>query len=361
MDSVTQAVLGATIGVAMVGRRIGPRKAALLGAALGTVPDLDVIISHGDPVSDYVLHRGPTHSLIVQAAVTPLFAEPLVRFLRGLRNGRWTTYMMVYLVFATHALVDAMTIYGTKLLWPLTDFPFGLGSMFIIDPIYSLPLVGIALCALFYGRFSGRLHRWTVGALIVSTLYMGWSAVGQTITTSRAETVLQARGISPERMFATPTVFNTIFWRVVAVDGDRYLNMYIPLFGYTADLPVYAHNRGKDFSFCLEANPAAQKIVKFSRGFVRFKRIDGELRTGDLRMGLEPSYVFDFAVARWDGVGFTPIQPRQIESEIGSDGDIDWLFSGLRGESLERPSEVAYLIPPADAETQVAQSVRAQC
>ena len=60
-----------------LGPRIGPRKAVLVGAVLGTAPDLDVFVPLGDPVSDFVLHRGPTHSLIVQALVTPLFAEPL--------------------------------------------------------------------------------------------------------------------------------------------------------------------------------------------------------------------------------------------------------------------------------------------
>ena len=43
MDSLTQAALGAAIGEAVLGKKIG-RKAAILGAIGGTIPDLDVFI-----------------------------------------------------------------------------------------------------------------------------------------------------------------------------------------------------------------------------------------------------------------------------------------------------------------------------
>ena len=42
MDSLTQAVLGATVGEAVAGPRIG-RRAALWGAVAGTLPDLDIL------------------------------------------------------------------------------------------------------------------------------------------------------------------------------------------------------------------------------------------------------------------------------------------------------------------------------
>ena len=39
MDSLTQLALGAGVGAAVLGRRIGPRRAAAAGAVLGTLPD----------------------------------------------------------------------------------------------------------------------------------------------------------------------------------------------------------------------------------------------------------------------------------------------------------------------------------
>ena len=45
MDSVTQFALGACVGAATLGPRIGMRKAALIGGLMGTVPDLDLVVT----------------------------------------------------------------------------------------------------------------------------------------------------------------------------------------------------------------------------------------------------------------------------------------------------------------------------
>ena len=89
MDSLTQFALGAAVGTAVLGRRIGPRKAAIAGGLLGTLPDLDVLFPFDDPIESFTLHRGATHSFFVQAVVAPLFGEALVRLFEPLRDARW--------------------------------------------------------------------------------------------------------------------------------------------------------------------------------------------------------------------------------------------------------------------------------
>ena len=71
MDSVSQLVLGAAVSAACVPAR-HRRKALLLGAALGTLPDLDVLIDYGDAVSNMRFHRGFSHSLFVLPVVALL-------------------------------------------------------------------------------------------------------------------------------------------------------------------------------------------------------------------------------------------------------------------------------------------------
>ena len=63
MDSLTQLTLGAAVGEAVLGRQVG-RRAALWGALLGTLPDLDVFLPLGDAVRDFTYHRGPSLSLL---------------------------------------------------------------------------------------------------------------------------------------------------------------------------------------------------------------------------------------------------------------------------------------------------------
>jgi hypothetical protein len=74
MESLTHVVLGAALGVATMGRRVAPWKAARWGAACNTLPDLDVFIDHGDAVSNMVLHRGHSHSLFWLTLLAPLLA-----------------------------------------------------------------------------------------------------------------------------------------------------------------------------------------------------------------------------------------------------------------------------------------------
>jgi inner membrane protein len=344
MDSLTQAVLGAGVGVAVAGRRLGPRKAALTGAVLGTLPDLDVFWGHGDPVSDFVLHRGPTHSLIIQALVTPLVGEALMRLMRGLRERRWTAYWLVFLCFSTHALLDAMTVYGTQLLWPLTTYPFGTGAVFIIDPLYTLPLLVITIWALFKGGWSPGIGRGVTAALAVSTLYLGWSLVGQAIALDRADAAFAKAGISPERTLASPTPFNTVLWRVIAIEGDRYLNVYVPLLGGEADIVAHAHPRTPGRVVCLDSIPHAATVATFTKGFYRLTEDENGLRIGDLRMGLTPSFVFDFLVAERRDDHYAPIPPVRVRSARQAEGDLDWLIAGLAGDPGPRPAEVAAFI-----------------
>ena len=220
MDSVTQLVLGASIQGAMLGRWQG-RKALVYGAALATLPDMDVLIDYGDAVADMTYHRGFSHSLFVLAALAAL--------LTWLIRKRWPDagysgrrlFMTLALVLCTHPLLDSFTTYGTQLFWPLTTPPVAISSIFIIDPLYTLPLLLATLVALVIGLGrSGR--RWQYAALALSSLYLGSTLVGKTMAEHRLQAALEAQNLQPDSVFSTPTPFNTLLWRVMAVDGDIY-------------------------------------------------------------------------------------------------------------------------------------------
>ena len=113
MDSLTQALLGATVGAAVAGRG-NARRGALYGAALGTLPDLDVVIEFDSAIDDFTRHRGFSHSWLVQTALALPAAWVLHRLDRRLDFRRWLT--MVWLVWITHSALDALTVYGTQLI-----------------------------------------------------------------------------------------------------------------------------------------------------------------------------------------------------------------------------------------------------
>jgi len=64
MDSRTQAILGAAVGEAVLGERIG-NKAAVLGAIGGTIPNLDVVLlPFFNDLERISIHPGYSHSIL---------------------------------------------------------------------------------------------------------------------------------------------------------------------------------------------------------------------------------------------------------------------------------------------------------
>ncbi len=88
MDSISQLALGASIGIAVMGRRTAAWKAALWGGVAGTLPDLDVIFDHGDAVLNMVLHRGHSHSIL-----WTMIAGALIGLVAARVHGQWYLLM----------------------------------------------------------------------------------------------------------------------------------------------------------------------------------------------------------------------------------------------------------------------------
>lgn len=347
MDSLTHIVLGAAIGVAVLGRHMGPRRAAIAGGLLATLPDLDILIPAADAVDAFVSHRGFSHSLIVQAAVTPIIGEGMVRFIAAPRQRRWQTYAAVYLCLATHALLDGLTVYGTKLSWPLSMEPYAVGSVFIIDVLYTLPLLVAAVWALCSRQWSRRMGLVVALALVLSSAYQLWSFAAQQGVAARAAALLDRAGIQGARLLAIPTPFNSYFWRVIVLHDGRYLNLYMPLFGGPEGITVYAHPRNLALTECLAGNRAFERLAWFSRGYFRLDRRGGEIIFSDLRMGLTPDYVFSYAIAGLSGGTMRAIPPRRLGAPRGAWEDVDWLLANIGHGAAVRPAERAAWIETA--------------
>lgn len=320
MDSITQAVLGAGVQAALLGRWQG-RKALLYGALLGTLPDLDVVIDYGDAVAQMTYHRGFSHSLFVLTGVALLLAWLARRWRPHPGYSGRRLFLTVWMVLITHVLLDAFTSYGTQLLWPLTTPPVAWSSIFIIDPLYSLPLLIAVLVTGISGFGDGR-QRWHYWALGLSSLYLVFTLAGKQMAESRVNQVLQAQGIVPERLFSTPTPFNALLWRVLVLDGDHY---YEALVGWLDDRPpaLQPLPRGTAWRAQLASSPQHARLEWFSQGILRYDRIGNQLVVTDLRMGMTGYHPFRFAMAEWRDGAWRPIP--WVERQSALRGDIERL------------------------------------
>ena len=299
MDSLTQITLGAAIGTAVLGRRIGYR-AALWGGLCGTLPDLDVFVPFDDPVAEFTYHRSFSHSLFVLTALTPLLVWLVIKIHPQTSTYRKRWFWLVWLVLITHILLDSLTIYGTQIFWPLLTTPVGMGSIFIIDPLYTLPLLIGVVCALCLRREHNpaRGAKFNIWGLIISTCYLGWGLGAQHIVTDRAQATLAAQNINYQRLLVTPGPFNTLLWRIVAHNDERYYEGYYSLLDRQPTIRFSEYTSQESLLEPLAAHWPVQRLRWFSKGFYKVHRQDDNVVISDIRMGSEPDYVFAFSVAK---------------------------------------------------------------
>jgi inner membrane protein len=336
MDSLSQIALGASLGVAVMGRRTAPWKAALWGAACGTLPDLDALVDHGDPILDMTLHRGDSHSLLWLTLLAPVLAAAAATLHRQWPLfGRW--WLALWLALFTHPLLDWMTVYGTQLLRPFSNEPLGLGSIFIIDPLYTLPLLAGVMAALW--RRDARGERWNAAGLLLSTAYLAWSAAAQQHVIGIARASLAAQGIAAQRVLVTPAPFGTLLWRIVAIDGDRYHEGFRSLLddGSGVRFDAFPRNLALADAAGPQAREAIARIERFSDGFHRLREVDGTLRVADLRMGQEPAYVFEFAIGRRASPLFEDIPARSAGGRADLRRGLAWLGPRMLGRPVPPP------------------------
>lgn len=293
LDSVSQIVLGAACCHAVAGRKLG-RKALVLGAALGTLPDLDVLIKYGDAVSNFTYHRGFSHSLLVLTLISPIIMLLLRRFsaFRVISSSR--LLLAVFLALITHPLLDSCTVYGTQLFWPLARVPESWASIFIIDPLYTIPLLITGLWAMFKKPTLAKL---SVIGLIISSGYLMWSLSAKVMIQRQVHQELARQNIQYQQIKVTPERFNTLFWRVIVMDKEYYYESRASVIRRNTPLSFNAYSHNKHWLQNIPNNWAANRLAWFTGGFFKMSDRQNMLVVSDLRMGSEGFSIFEFAVA----------------------------------------------------------------
>ena len=349
MDSLTHIVLGAAIGTAVLGRKVGAR-AALWGAACATLPDLDVLVPYGDPVRDFTFHRAHSHALFWLSVASPFVAWIIARLQRSAGATFRDWWLLVWLALVTHPLLDAFTVYGTQLLLPFSDYPVGVGSVFIIDPLFTVPiLVGAVLALALRTRNPDRAQRWNAAGLPLGAAYLGWSVAAQAHVEGVVNRTLAATPLVDSRVLVTPTPFNSLLWRVVVMDDGGYHEGYYSLLDDRPRVRLRRHASDTALLESLRSDWSVQRLAWFSKGFYRVaeasegtrvtagsastvEQLLGLLDTAeaaaalpvpggvpvvmtDLRMGQTPWFVFSFVVAEREDGRIASVPAQQVSSE----------------------------------------------
>ncbi|MEO1595356.1 MAG: metal-dependent hydrolase [Pseudomonadota bacterium] len=304
LDSLTQAALGAAVGHLVAGRELGPR-AALMGAVCGTLPDLDVLVRYADPVTAMTVHRSWSHSWFWLTLASPV-VWLLLRPLPGFRGGGWPMLLAIWLAFVTHPLLDCMTIYGTQALQPFSDYPISVGSVFIIDPVFSVPLAVALVLAL--RRPARRRHVLSI-ALAFCASYLALSS-GLQARLERSAALAAPAGASSVK--ATPTPFNTLRWRLLRLSSDGHCDQFVYAWQRPQPARWRCYPQQREFEDGLGNHAPYQRMRWFTHGWYALRRDGDALVLTDLRMGSEGFYIFRFVLGEVGDDGVRPVPARQL-------------------------------------------------
>ena len=292
MDSLTQLVFGAACGEAILGKKVG-RKALIWGGVLGTLPDLDVFLPLGSPVDDFVSHRGFSHSLFLLALLSPLIAKLITTIHKDTKQlyAKWV--FLSFIVLEGSVFLDLLTIYGTQIFWPFDTTPHAVPSLFIIDPLFTLPILIGVLAAQFL-----KNHRLNTIGLSLSLAYLVWALGTGLFVKQKMKEKLAEQGVRYSKFVSSPAPFTTLLWRTVGIHQDQYFESYYSLFDGEAPLSVDFYPRNLDLMNGIEEHSPVVKLKSFTKRYFAMSDINGSVTMTDLRMGSEPDYVFQFKVGK---------------------------------------------------------------
>lgn len=284
MDSLTQIVLGAAVGEAVLGKKAGNR-AVLWGAVAGTIPDLDVFVGKLMSTVDALLfHRGISHSILFALLLSPVLGWLVGRLYKGSRGSWWQWSLLFFLGLTTHALLDCFTTWGTQIFWP-HPLRVSFRSIFVIDPLYTVPFLVCLVWLMFLHRSNPKRRKLNTIGLSVSTFYLLLTLLLKYQANQVFDATLAAQPQPVLRYESKPTPLNTILWSANAETPDGYLIGYYSFFDENKQVQYHYFPKNHHLLQPYRQHPEVQKLLTMVEGWYTVEKTAEGLVVNDLRFG----------------------------------------------------------------------------
>lgn len=289
MDSLTHIALGGLVGEVLLGKRLG-KSAMVLGAAAQSIPDIDFVASFWMNVPhDLLAHRGFTHSFLFVALLSPILA----------RAGKtwWRPYISFsswFLFFAAqmsiHLLLDSLNAYGTGWLEPFSHERFSFHTLFVADPLFTVPLVLVFFALLLLGITSRYRIIITAIGLGLSSLYLLYAFSNKYTIDQEVSQALDKQHIPALRYFTTPTPLNTWLWMVVAEQSDGFQIGHRSVFDRSDHINFHYFPRNDSLLNAFGTQTDLMLLQRFSQGYYVITSHQDTVTFNDLRFGQQQGW-----------------------------------------------------------------------
>ncbi|MFL2621051.1 MAG: metal-dependent hydrolase [Flavobacteriaceae bacterium] len=325
MDSITQIVLGAACGEAVLGKKIG-NKALLFGAIGGTIPDLDVFLGdllYSNAIQAMAFHRGIMHSIFFSILASLLLGSIFksifsrVNKLNSVSKRQWIK--LFFLSLLTHSLLDCFTAYGTQLFSPFSDYRVAFNTISVVDPIYTLPFLISLILLMFFNRQSNLRAVFLKIGFVVSSCYVLLTITNKCYVNYIFKQSLEDSNIDYLRFRSQPTILNNVLWYSIIETDNNFQYAYYSIFDSKGSEIKWREIPKKHYLLPLK-DKNIQTLIWFSDGYFSFTTTK-EKNTfffNDLRYPLMDendinSSVFRFLIKKtnqeWDSIPFETKAP----------------------------------------------------
>jgi inner membrane protein len=304
MDSLTHIVLGAAIGEAVLGKKIG-RHAMLWGAIADTIPDFDVFAAPCfSSAQQLMVHRGITHSFLFVLCISPLLGWLLSKWYKNaaLNWKSWT--WLFFLGLFSHILLDSLTAYGTGWFEPFSSYRVSFNTIFVADVFYTVPFLIFVLVALIAKNGSPRRIKWNKTGLIISTLYLIFTIVNKWHVHDKMQESFTKEHIPTSDFVTTPTPLNNFLWMAYTPDSTGYWFGYYSIFDKTNTIDYFHVNKNDSLLIPYADNKSVKILKQFSKGYYCVAQKDSSLYFNDIRFGQvgawdkpDSAFVFSFVIS----------------------------------------------------------------
>ncbi len=296
MDSLTQIILGAAIGNAVAGRKL-KNKALFYGALAGTIPDLDIVVGmFVDPIKAVEIHRGLSHSVFFALILAGFLGWGVSKIERKSNLSFIEGFWLFFLGLFTHALLDVFTTWGTRVLWPFYSYPFAFKSIFVIDPLYTVPFMVCLILSMRQNDNADKRMCWNNLGLLISSGYLMLTLVLKGVAYHQFEKELNRTSVVYNSISVKPSAMNTILWNAIVDVPDSYLLGDYSFFD-SSDIVFEAFPKNHYLLGSLMEEELVQRLIVLSEGWYIVSEKEGELYFNDLRFGLLKKDVYDIQFA----------------------------------------------------------------
>ena len=216
MDPITHLTSG--ILTAQAVRPSAHNRRFFLFCIIGSlIPDIDNLAGLLNPEFYLIHHRGITHSLLGGLAISFLLALGYVALCRSSSFKR-NLAVASFLIFC-HIFLDIITSYGTQIFYPFSRIRYELASVFIVDPVYTLSLIGVLAASFAFKRSRARI---AVLGLVWLLIYPAFGYVIRYQIQNRIEKEIRENGPGNRQVHIIPEAFSPVQWKVILEDQHYY-------------------------------------------------------------------------------------------------------------------------------------------